>query len=183
MSLFSKPLRFGCNQCGECCRQVQVPLSHADVLRLAERFSKQPLTLWLQLHPIEPSHPEAVWIEGRPVLLTLRTRLPEGGCRMLVENQCGIYEDRPGVCRSFPFARRGRELRIAPEFELLVELACDKTPFHGEREIRQQMDATDRDFARFRQLARLWNAETANRPEAQTITGMIEFFRSMEVSV
>lgn len=163
MKLFARPLLFGCNQCGECCRQVQVPLSHADLLRLQRHFAGRPLRDWLQLHPIEREHPEAVLIDGRPVLLTLRTRLPEGGCRMLVDNHCAIYAERPMVCRTFPFARRGRELRIAPEFELLVSLACDQVPFQAEKQILADMAICDRSFADYRHLVRQWNQETAGR--------------------
>ena len=39
--------------------------------RLCKRFPDQPLSQWLQTHPIEREHPEAVMIDGRPVLLTL----------------------------------------------------------------------------------------------------------------
>ncbi|HEY9841993.1 MAG: YkgJ family cysteine cluster protein [Candidatus Sericytochromatia bacterium] len=182
MPLFSKPILFGCNQCGECCRQVQVPLSHADLLRLYRRFGAQPLDSWLQLHPIEREDPEAVMIAGRPVLLTLRTRLPEGGCRMLVENQCSIYADRPMVCRTFPFSRRGRGLRISPEFELLVSMSCDQVPFHGQREVKANIAVCDRDFARFRLLVKQWNQETAGQPERQSIEAFIAYLEQMEES-
>lgn len=180
MKLFAPSLRFGCNQCGECCRQVQVPLSQADLLRLMRRFGGQPLSQWLQLHPIEKSHPEAVMIEGKPVLLTLRTRLPEGGCRMLDDNRCTIYQDRPMVCRTFPFARRGKDLRIAAEFELLVSLACDQVPFHGQKQVQAEMAICDRDFARYRVLVRQWNQETSARP--QSIEAFLAYLTQMEES-
>ena len=182
MQLFSKPIHFGCNQCGECCRQVQVPVSHADVLRLLARFDEPDVFKMLQLHPIEASDPDAVWLEGRPVLLTLRTRLPEGGCGMLVDDRCSIYAERPMVCRTFPFVNKNGRLRISGEFELLVGLACDKTPFYGSKEVLADIETCQRNFVRYRRLIKLWNSENASQPERQTLKNLIHFIRQMEVA-
>lgn len=175
MMLFAKPLLFGCNQCGECCRQVQVPLCHLDLLRLRQRFTDRPLNSWLQLHPIEREHPEAILIEGKPVLLTLRTRLPEGGCVQLEGDSCSIHADRPLVCRTFPFARRGRNLQIAPEFELLVSLSCDQTPYTHKRETLADIERSDQAFTAFRQLTRQWNQEMTAHPEQQSLAAFLIF--------
>lgn len=175
MNLFAKPVLFGCNQCGECCRQVQVPLCHLDLIRLQKRFVDKPLSSWLQLHPIEREHPEAILIEGKPVLLMLRSRLPEGGCLQLDGDSCSIHPDRPLVCRTFPFARRGQQLKIAPEFELLVSLACDKTPYKHKSETLADIERSDQAFIAFRQMTRQWNQEMANHSESQTLSTFLDF--------
>lgn len=116
-------------------------------------------------------------IEQRPVLLTLRTSLPEGGCRMLLDNRCSIYQQRPIVCKTFPFSQRGRRLQISPEFELLVSLACDKTPFSGEAAVRADIQLSDQLFLRYRALVRQWNQETSSHPQQQTLEQFFDFLR------
>ena len=101
---------------------------------------------------------------------------------MLDGNKCSIYADRPMVCRTFPFfARRGRGLQVAAEFELLVRMSCEQVPFHGQKEVKANIETTDRDFARYRLLVRQWNQETAAwSPGQQTIEAFISYLRQME---
>ena len=115
-------LGFRCTGCGNCCRELRVPLTSADLRRLTagSGLPAECLVDWLD--------PEAVNMTGEPesfvrlsergrVLMALAQR--EGACRLLDEaNRCTAYMARPANCRLFPFApefgRRGglRRLRL-----------------------------------------------------------------------
>lgn len=180
--LFAKALKFGCNLCGECCRQMRVPINHEDISRIRRARPELPPEQWLQLHPVSTQDPDAVWIGGRPVLLLLKILPPENSCVFLQDNACGLYENRPGVCRIWPFERAGRHLQIAPPHRLLVSLSCEQTPFRGEQEIRQAMDVSDPAFLRYRQLITQWNQEQETHPERQSLADLLAFLEHMEAA-
>jgi Fe-S-cluster containining protein len=113
-------LRFHCTSCGNCCRRFRVPLTDADLARLANATGREPAELveWLE--------PDAVDMVGEPESFVL---LPQGrrlmtlawqgdGCRFLEDNRCSVYAARPVSCRIYPFdvtsGRRGgvRRLRL-----------------------------------------------------------------------
>lgn len=171
---WKKPLLYNCNQCGECCRQMLVPLSDADFRRLRRRFPEQPPASWVRAHPIEREHPEAVWLEDRPHLLMLRSR-PETGCIFLREGSCGVYTDRPRVCRTWPLDLERQRLRISPAHELLVATACDRTPFTGEAEVRREIRATQLEYTAYRARVRQWNQEMRPYPERQTLAALLAY--------
>lgn len=72
-----------CDSCVMCCKLLSPFLTPEEVAS-----GKYPLSL------LNPSNPN----EGPTVVLF---RNPEGGCGMLVNNKCSIYEYRPIACRQF----------------------------------------------------------------------------------
>lgn len=111
--------RLRCTGCGECCRQVRVPLTFADLARLcgATALPAGEIVEWgaPELIAGEPSSLLAL-PQGRRVML-LRQR--DGACRFLdAAGLCSVHEARPAACRAYPlhatFSERGglKRLRV-----------------------------------------------------------------------
>jgi Fe-S-cluster containining protein len=95
-------LRFHCHKgisCfNACCRRADVTLAPYDVLRLQKRLDLDSAG-FLQRHTV-PFQLDADGVPG----IKLRTD-DDGACLFLDgENGCGVYEDRPTVCRYYPVA-------------------------------------------------------------------------------
>lgn len=174
-------LYFGCNQCGDCCREMRIPPSHRDILRIQALHPHRPLAEWLQVYPVETNHPDAVWLNQKPGMLLLRQQ--QGACTFLVDGaRCGIYDVRPRVCRIWPFEHipGERALRIAPQHEMLVKLACDATPVSSAEilEMQAEMDAIAREYRAYDLLIQRWNQQTreaSSEVSASSKYGLEEF--------
>ena len=125
-------LRFRCTSCANCCRDMHVPVTDADVRRLMEftgRRASELVGFYTQEHVGHLPGGKG-WIKTRPgrVFMGLRQQ-PDGSCVHLQENRCAVYEARPVTCRVFPFnlyfdeaGRRVEELEINQGTECLYEL-------------------------------------------------------------
>lgn len=122
-------LRFECTRCGNCCRRFRVPLTGADLQRLAWGTGKAPSELveWLE--------PEAVDMTGEPetfVRLASGRRLmvlgwAAGGCQHLQGDLCAVHLHRPASCRAYPFhALLGKRNGIR-RLQLLDTTDCQHT--------------------------------------------------------
>jgi uncharacterized protein len=81
-----------------CCKHADVTLAPYDVLRLQKRLGMNS-EAFLKNHTV-PFQLDADGVPG----IKLRTD-DEGACLFLDgENGCGVYEDRPTVCRYYPVA-------------------------------------------------------------------------------
>jgi Fe-S-cluster containining protein len=107
-------LHFGCTQCGKCCRDTKVPLTVAEAIKWLHRGDD------VQVLCEASPWPEA--LDGEPRAAHFKRRsfavmsgsMPTRVVVMLVANvvgacpnllpdmRCGIYEDRPLVCRIYP---------------------------------------------------------------------------------
>lgn len=106
----------------ECCKQADVTLTPYDVLRLKKRFGTTSEE-FLKQYTV-PFQMDADGVPG----LKLRTD-DDGICVMLDgENGCGVYEDRPTVCRYYPVAllnMRKKDASQAEEsYSMIVEDHC-----------------------------------------------------------
>lgn len=176
--MFSFSLKFGCNQCGECCRQMRIPLNHCDIQRIRAHLPDTPPQTWLHVHPVEASAQDAVWIEGRSSLILLRVQTEDKACVFLKDNACSIYPVRPRVCRIWPFEQTEKELRISPPHHLLVSLACDRTPFREQRQIKTEIVGSEAEYRAYRHLIKQWNHETHQHPEKQTLLAFLNFLNA-----
>jgi Fe-S-cluster containining protein len=115
------PLSFRCTGCGNCCRDLRVAVTAADVARLAQVTGHAPTELveWLAPGAVDMTGEPSSFVElaeGRR-LMVLAQRA--GACRLLTsDDRCSVYDARPLDCRAFPFDFEGpatqRHLRLLP---------------------------------------------------------------------
>lgn len=121
---------FRCVQCGNCCRDLRLPLSVGEAVR------------WLNDgHPVQVLCEAIPWPEEPPssnayaafkrersffamsgglpvrVLVTLAAPLGARCPNLLENNSCGIYERRPSACRIYP-AESNPFFELVPERKL-----------------------------------------------------------------
>lgn len=174
------PLYFHCNQCGDCCREMRIPLSHEDLLAIHRHHPDLPLSDWLQFYPVETTHPDALWLEQQPGILLLRQR--QGACTFLQNNQCGVYAYRPRVCRIWPFEHvpGERTLRIAPAHDMLVKLACDQTPMPlaDHQEIHDEIDAIAKAYSLYDLRIQQWNQKFREAESGHALEDFVHFLKT-----
>ncbi len=154
---------------------MRIPLNHCDIQRIRGHLPDTPPQDWLQVHPVEKNAEDAVWIEGRSSLILLRVQASDKACVFLKDNACSIYPVRPRVCRIWPFEKNEKELRVSPHHHLLVSLACDRTPFREQRQIKSEISGSEAEYRAFRHLIKQWNQETRQQPEKQTLIAFLDF--------
>jgi Fe-S-cluster containining protein len=107
-------IHFGCTQCGKCCRDTKVPLTVSEAIKWLNRGDEVQLLCEASPWPEAlDGEPRAAHFKRRsfPVMSgSMPTRVVVmlvanvvGACPNLLSNmRCGIYEDRPLVCRIYP---------------------------------------------------------------------------------
>jgi len=121
-------LRFRCTSCGNCCRDLRVPLTSADLRRLVDATGERAaqIVAWLEPDEVdmtgEPGSMVLLDHGARRALMTLAQHA--SACRFLrADERCSVYDARPASCRLYPFqpsfGRRGglRRLRLLPGTE------------------------------------------------------------------
>jgi len=108
-------IHFKCTQCGKCCRDSRIPLTVAEAISWLNRG--HPVQLICEASPwpegLPDQDPRAAHFKRRSFAAmsgTLATRVVvnlvannAGSCpNLLPDMRCGIYEDRPLVCRIYP---------------------------------------------------------------------------------
>jgi uncharacterized protein len=94
-------LRFGCTMCGNCCTGPEgfVLLSDQEVSGLARRFGVSDaefLATYTHVGERGRSLNEKMTPQGRDCVFLDREKIPGKAV-------CGVYEDRPQQCRTWPF--------------------------------------------------------------------------------
>ena len=123
-------LRFRCTGCGNCCRDLRVPLTHADLRRLVDATGRpaSEIVAWLPTREVDlTGEPGSLVLLDHPAghaLMALAQH--DGACVFLgSDERCGAYSARPGNCRLYPFSasfgRRGGIRRL----RLLAGTHCD----------------------------------------------------------
>jgi Fe-S-cluster containining protein len=116
-------LGFRCTGCGNCCRDLRVPLTHADVQRLVEATGRpaSQIVAWLPTREVDLiGEPGSLVLLDHAAGHALMALAQQGGACVFLgaDERCGAYSARPGNCRLYPFAasfgRRGgiRRLRL-----------------------------------------------------------------------
>jgi Fe-S-cluster containining protein len=108
-------IHFKCTQCGKCCRDSKIPLTVAEAMDWLNRG--HPVQLLCEASPwpqgLADEDPRAAHFKRRSFAVTsgmMPTRVvvmlvadTAGACpNLLADMRCGIYENRPLVCRIYP---------------------------------------------------------------------------------
>ncbi len=87
----------------QCCRKLELWLTPYDCLRLKQRLKISSEELVDRYTEVEPGQ------NGWPMpRLRMREDDPEQTCPFLTPQGCGVYEDRPGACRTYPLGRAAK---------------------------------------------------------------------------
>jgi len=93
--VFPAGIRFDCQQCGACCRVNHAALTQGEIKRLTSRLRQSEFceigTIAHPLYGISYSGCRLAYAEDRCVFLADK-------------NRCQIYDRRPLMCRTYPFA-------------------------------------------------------------------------------
>jgi Fe-S-cluster containining protein len=124
-------IHFNCTQCGKCCRDTKVPLTVAEAIKWLNRGNEVQLLCeaspWPQAFDSEPRTAHfkrrsfAVMCGSMPtrVVVMLVANIVGACPNLLSDMRCGIYDDRPLVCRIYPaeinpFVALKRENKACP---------------------------------------------------------------------
>jgi Fe-S-cluster containining protein len=94
--IYPKDINFACTKCGLCCGDTAQKIRHillleADAQRIAAHTKQSILGF------------AGETAEKMPYVYEMHKNPNTGKCTFLVENQCTIYEQRPLICRFYPF--------------------------------------------------------------------------------
>jgi Fe-S-cluster containining protein len=108
-------IHFKCTQCGKCCRDSKIPLTVAEAMNWLNRGHRVQLICEASPWPqgLADDDPRAAHFKRRSFAATsgmMPTRVvvtlvadTAGACpNLLADMRCGIYENRPLVCRIYP---------------------------------------------------------------------------------
>jgi Fe-S-cluster containining protein len=108
-------IHFKCTQCGNCCRDSKVPLTVAEAVGWLNRGHQVQLICEASPWPegVADKDPQAAQFKRRSFAAmsgSMATRVvvilvanTAGACpNLMADMRCGIYEDRPMVCRIYP---------------------------------------------------------------------------------
>lgn len=107
-------IHFGCTQCGKCCRDTKVPLTVAEAIKWLKRGDEVQLLCEASPWPAALDGESRAAHFRRRSFAVMSGAMPArvvvmlvanivGACPNLLSNmRCGIYEDRPLVCRIYP---------------------------------------------------------------------------------
>jgi Fe-S-cluster containining protein len=163
-------LSFRCTSCGNCCKELRVPLTAADLRRLVDQTGQAAAQIveWLPTSEVdltgEPGSLVVLEHASKRSLMALAQ--VSGACRFLAPDaSCGVYEARPGSCRLYPFdaayGPRGGLRRL----RLLGGAACDYAR-DGHNDVHQLRRADEQRWAEHRAyLAQVsdWNRSQGHR--------------------
>jgi Fe-S-cluster containining protein len=102
----SDALAFRCTGCGNCCRDLHVAVTDADLLRLFLATARPALDLVAFLAPdaVDMSGEPDSFVDLREGRRLMVLRRENGACHLLDGDQrCSVYGARPRDCAAFPF--------------------------------------------------------------------------------
>ncbi len=177
-------LGFRCTGCGNCCKDPLLPLTDADVRRIARTTGDgaADIVRWVDRDGIDmDDEPEAFAMlrQGKRVMVLRHER---GGCRYLGDdNRCTIYSSRPIGCRIYPFdpdfSAKGKlvRLKIVKATECPYELDGHNDP----DELKELDDRYQQAHWDYNDKVAEWNrTQTARRragKAAQTAREFLDF--------
>jgi Fe-S-cluster containining protein len=108
-------IHFNCTMCGKCCHNLRLPLTISEAIQWLQRGHVVDILCDAVPWAVEPDSTNAMALHKRsnsfaarsgtlPVrIVAILTASHNGPCPNLRDDmRCGIYEDRPMVCRIYP---------------------------------------------------------------------------------
>jgi Fe-S-cluster containining protein len=161
-----------CAACGLCCRSYLVPVFGHDVYRLVKQRNLDPRNF---IFICEQEQPDAVGfrleVDGPTYGLALdkKDKLEVSQpCTFLIEHgdgtsHCGIYEDRPIACATYPMAR------VADRISFMSAALCPPGAWGTNEPTKHHWALGLRRLARYRdtyvEAVNRWNAWVASTPD------------------
>ncbi|WP_146199823.1 YkgJ family cysteine cluster protein [Methanospirillum stamsii] len=104
--------RFSCQCCGACCTEYEpgsnrVMVSPEEIHRIMEGSG-------LSFEEIAEPYPERIQESGRDYTFGWVIRQKGNHCMFLSESRCTIYQNRPWICRTYPFMLDNDDLIVHP---------------------------------------------------------------------
>ena len=108
--------KFGCKQCGACCRKRSVPIAitSVDLYNIAKATNLHPMDAMIEFTECLPGP------DSKLPVLYLKERV-DGSCKLLRNGKCTVQQDKPVVCRVFPLGR----LSDGKTFTYFTQGACE----------------------------------------------------------
>lgn len=127
-----KTVRFMCHHSGHCCTDVVCLPTPWDVLRIAQNTGENPYAFLEFLTPeeindVHKNDPSWLQVNGQKYIMALR-RHSVKGCYFLDRKTkyCRIYEQRPLLCRLYPFKLQESKKGDFRGFALHRDVGCPR---------------------------------------------------------
>ena len=167
-----KFLKFRCTDCGNCCTDTIVPITHLDVKRMM-LGTKLPATEIVEFYKASEFADEGEGLHfaeldmGRRVM-GLKKRFDEKeereSCKFYLDQRCTVYEHRPVTCRVWPFTlsmdssgKRLTKMEINNALPCPFELDGKNDP----KQLIKNWDWDDHQDEEWEKSIKGWNAEHA----------------------
>ena len=160
-----------CAACGLCCRSYLVPVFGHDLYRLVKKRNLDPRSFTFICEQEKPDRVGFRLIADGPaygIALDKKDRLEVSQpCTFLVEeddglSHCGIYEDRPIACATYPMARAAVGVAFLPA------ALCPPNTWPPDETRKPEWENQLRRLARYRdtyvEVVNRWNAWIESKP-------------------
>ena len=145
-----------CMRCGRCCTSFGVCITPFDIERISQATGMDPILFVMAIpEPPEREREEpAVLINGKKSLIVLRWSR-ENICAFYSATGCKIYENRPMLCRTYPF-----NLDKNKKLVNMNSRACPKkwTP-ESKRGYLEDLKKYKKEIEAYQKIAGEWNAK------------------------
>lgn len=172
----SKLLNFRCTECGNCCSDTIVPVSHQDVERLMKGtgLPASKIARFFKTSDFDDKGDglQLINMDGGRRILGLQKRFDKpnkrDACKFFLNGRCSVYESRPVTCRVWPFTLvldEGGALRgmsINPSLPCPYELDGKNRP----KDIKKDWDWDDKQDVAWAAKVKEWNS-THSRGSAE----------------
>ncbi|MFA6214670.1 MAG: YkgJ family cysteine cluster protein [Candidatus Micrarchaeia archaeon] len=175
MEKISKSIVNACRHCtARCCRGLAVVLSIPEALRLLEATCARPedvLEFTCNVDSRKTPHYPLFVARGKEVeewFIIIR-RLGRDCIFLQPDLRCGIYLDRPYVCRLYPFELDGKTFKKG---------ALCPVKFAREPQMEKDADALVKDLVSHEVAARKWCKEHGEKGEVPDIRKFLDYFKA-----
>lgn len=171
--LFKEKIYFSCNQCGECCKGMDIPLTHIDVYRIIKSQKAPEFEDFISLLNSNENDPDALLLYGFYQSMYLTNKNTDNSCIFLKDNICSIYFYRPNSCSTWPFSKNSMEkLYIDNVANKITENYCDKTRFKSHNQVKRKIDNGIKELIEYRKFVRYWNKMVKNETSMQNFDNL-----------